>query len=106
MGGHLTGREVATAVLAWASLAAWVVLFVGAIIRAASGRADDTTNLTFLPFALFAFIPYELLRRDALNRRRRKILDRVCTHCGYNLTGNVSGVCPECGTAVTGKAGT
>ena len=21
-------------------------------------------------------------------------------HCGYNLTGNVSGVCPECGTAV------
>lgn len=23
-----------------------------------------------------------------------------CRHCGYNLTGNVSGVCPECGTAV------
>ncbi len=21
-----------------------------------------------------------------------------CTSCGYNLTGNVSGVCPECGT--------
>jgi hypothetical protein len=21
-----------------------------------------------------------------------------CHHCGYNLTGNVSGVCPECGT--------
>ena len=20
-----------------------------------------------------------------------------CRHCGYNLTGNVSGVCPECG---------
>jgi predicted RNA-binding Zn-ribbon protein involved in translation (DUF1610 family) len=25
-------------------------------------------------------------------------------HCGYNLTGNVSGVCPECGTAVPARA--
>jgi hypothetical protein len=24
----------------------------------------------------------------------------ICTSCAYNLTGNVSGVCPECGTAV------
>ncbi len=23
-----------------------------------------------------------------------------CEHCGYNLTGNVSGICPECGTPV------
>jgi len=23
----------------------------------------------------------------------------ICTACGYNLTGNVSGVCPECGRA-------
>lgn len=22
-----------------------------------------------------------------------------CTNCGYDLTGNVSGVCPECGAA-------
>jgi len=22
----------------------------------------------------------------------------ICLHCGYDLTGNVSGVCPECGT--------
>jgi len=24
----------------------------------------------------------------------------LCIHCGYNLTGNVSGVCPECGERV------
>jgi hypothetical protein len=30
-------------------------------------------------------------------RRRRKGL---CVRCGYNLTGNTSGVCPECGVAV------
>jgi hypothetical protein len=29
-----------------------------------------------------------------------------CRKCFYDLTGNVSGVCPECGTAVAGKAGT
>ncbi len=23
-----------------------------------------------------------------------------CRNCGYNLTGNTSGVCPECGTAL------
>jgi hypothetical protein len=28
----------------------------------------------------------------------------ICRHCGYSLTGNVSGVCPECGTRV-GKVG-
>lgn len=25
---------------------------------------------------------------------------RICTKCGYNLHGNVSGICPECGTPV------
>jgi hypothetical protein len=27
-----------------------------------------------------------------------------CVSCGYNLTGNTSGVCPECGTTVPRKA--
>jgi hypothetical protein len=27
-----------------------------------------------------------------------------CRKCEYNLTGNTSGVCPECGTKVEGKA--
>lgn len=30
--------------------------------------------------------------------RRRRV--GHCTDCGYDLTGNVSGVCPECGTKV------
>lgn len=25
----------------------------------------------------------------------------ICTNCGYNLTGNTSGTCPECGASVT-----
>jgi hypothetical protein len=36
-------------------------------------------------------------------RKRRLIATgNPCKACGYNLTGNLSGVCPECGTAVPG----
>jgi hypothetical protein len=30
-------------------------------------------------------------------RRRKRETTDVCVQCGYDLTGNVSGVCPECG---------
>ncbi len=42
------------------------------------------------------------------DRRRDAIRKGVCEKCGYSLTGNVSGRCPECGTdvpAVDGVAG-
>jgi hypothetical protein len=32
---------------------------------------------------------------------RRQSDPRLCTRCGYDLTGNLSGTCPECGTLVT-----
>jgi hypothetical protein len=33
-------------------------------------------------------------------RRHTRFLNRsICRSCGYNLTGNTSGVCPECGAA-------
>jgi len=36
--------------------------------------------------------------------RRKKHAEAVgqCLACGYNLTGNASGVCPECGTVIQG----
>lgn len=33
-------------------------------------------------------------------RDRRPVDARICPECGYNLTGNVTGRCPECGTAI------
>jgi hypothetical protein len=39
-------------------------------------------------------------------RCRRKFGRNGCPACGYNLTGNTSGVCPECGTPVPRKAET
>lgn len=42
----------------------------------------------------------------AIQLRRRLIRLGVgfCQKCGYDLSGNMSGVCPECGTAIPGKA--
>jgi hypothetical protein len=48
--------------------------------------------LTF-PSAVFPFL-YIAIRI----RRRRRSPFACCTTCSYNLTGNTSGVCPECGT--------
>ncbi|HXE54709.1 MAG TPA: hypothetical protein VN541_16930 [Tepidisphaeraceae bacterium] len=48
---------------------------------------------------LSAFIPaWWTLRRV---RSSLKIGHGGCAVCGYNLTGNTSGTCPECGTAIT-----
>lgn len=35
-----------------------------------------------------------------LSARHRLTKDKSCDSCGYNLTGNVSGVCPECGKRI------
>lgn len=32
--------------------------------------------------------------------RRRRLAKGLCPSCEYNLTGNTSGVCPECGTRI------
>jgi hypothetical protein len=32
--------------------------------------------------------------------RQQRAAAGLCTKCGYNLTGNTSGVCPECGGAL------
>jgi len=40
---------------------------------------------------------YFLERWFARDRMRRA--KGLCRNCGYDLTGNVSGVCPECGEA-------
>jgi hypothetical protein len=37
-------------------------------------------------------------RRRAQRLRLRRARTGCCLTCGYRLTGNVSGICPECGT--------
>jgi hypothetical protein len=58
--------------------------------------------IVFMPFWLFAVITAALpLRWLALRlRQRAQNRDGYCASCGYNLTGNVTGICPECGATV------
>jgi len=34
------------------------------------------------------------------SKRLQRLRNACCIKCGYNLTGNISGTCSECGTAV------
>ncbi len=55
-----------------------------------------------LPAVVFGAYPVIAFIRAPLRRyrRRRRRKRGLCLTCGYNLTGNTSGVCPECGTRV------
>ena len=53
------------------------------------------------PLVLFAAYPTLAFIRGPLRRRRRK-RKGLCRTCGYDLTANVSDVCPECAAKVEG----
>ena len=53
--------------------------------------------------AFAAVIAWRFVERRQTRRVRRR-RQGLCTECGYDLTGNVSGKCPECGTPVSAKA--
>lgn len=57
------------------------------------GLAIDAAVYAVLWFAIVRALAYV---RDWMRRHRRMRLG-CCAHCGYDLKGNVSGVCPECG---------
>lgn len=50
---------------------------------------------------LFALLPVAWFISHRRTRRRAR--QNGCVSCGYNLTSNTSGVCPECGTPVAAK---
>ena len=52
------------------------------------------------PGNVLAYVPATYLILWWLGRRPAR---GVCHSCRYDLTGNVSGVCPECGTEVEAK---
>ena len=56
----------------------------------------DSSSVTFPAWAITA--PLFLLGLPTVRRLRRRPLPGCCHACGYDLTGNTSGVCPECGT--------
>ena len=62
----------------------------------ASGQDGVLVVPLWIPIVLMSTYPVLAFIRGPVRRwRRRK--KGLCIKCGYNLTGNVSGMCPECG---------
>jgi len=60
--------------------------------------------LIFMLYLIGAGLAFWLTRRDIRRRLRTQLTKKgipICIPCGYNLTGNESGTCPECGTPTT-----
>ncbi|MHC4445181.1 MAG: hypothetical protein ACYTF1_05500 [Planctomycetota bacterium] len=43
-------------------------------------------------------IGYIIAKR--IERRKQRRANNLCINCSYNLTGNTSGICPECGEII------
>ena len=74
------------------------------VVTPAGGAGTCTTRYQvivappWLVAAALSVLPALRARRFVLDRRRaRRGADGYCADCGYDLTGNASGRCPECG---------
>jgi hypothetical protein len=71
--------------------------------RVRGGRLITVVLFYFLLAPAFALLP--LLQWWASRRARARRTKGQCARCSYDLTGNVSGVCPECGTPTQSAEG-
>ncbi len=53
----------------------------------------------YIPLLIFSLMPAIFILRSTLRQRDRN----RCSKCDYNLTGNQSGKCPECGQPIVGQ---
>jgi hypothetical protein len=61
----------------------------------------DTSTLELLYLAGLLFL-ISLIARLLLRKTEISVSFK-CEYCNYNLTGNVSGICPECGNVIVGE---
>ena len=62
-------------------------------------RTTISFSVALWPLLLFVLV-YPSVTVVKLIRRRSRLRSGHCENCGYDLTGNVSGTCPECSTPV------
>jgi hypothetical protein len=71
------------------------------VVEPGNGRNQSALSGVTTPIwplaAALALLPLVSLARHVRRRVRARGTTGRCPRCGYNLTGNVSGVCPECG---------
>ncbi len=61
---------------------------------------QEITTPSWFPALLYGAFPTISLLRFVRRWRKRRRNPTGCINCDYDLTGNASGVCPECGRAI------
>jgi hypothetical protein len=71
------------------------------------GRDHTTQRQAWLPLWLLSvlLLVLPLFRAIGWLRRHRRNRHQQCVSCGYDLTANTSGACPECGTRTDSGVG-
>jgi hypothetical protein len=93
------GPQRGVGTIAAMPLALRITIAIAVVTLLAAGLVQgDSAAVAFviLPAALAGLLGWDLIDRPNA-RRRRRLRNGQCIRCGYDLTGNVSGVCPECG---------
>ena len=82
---------------------------VAAIVAPVGGSAGWLPSLPQIAAQVIAFLAFtglaHLLIWPRVRREIWKRVPKICPACGYDLTANASGVCPECGRAVAADRG-
>lgn len=82
-----------------AAIASTLIIFAGAFVL-----LDSAGNVVSLLAACGALCAIALALTGR-SMQKSKYRPDHCPSCDYNLTGNVSGICPECGTPVENVVG-
>jgi hypothetical protein len=83
--------------LGWLGIGATLALMISMGLA-----AGFESFMVMLPFIVLGSV-FPLVSSTTIIYKNRKPIPvdyPACERCGYNLTGNVSGICPECGRAI------
>ena len=78
------------------SLLAFTICLAACVLPPVASMSDGRAFWPGVACIVAASGTIYVLRRPGRIRRERRARGQ-CVRCGYNMTGNVSGVCPECG---------
>ena len=72
--------------------------------KVGSQRFPDTSRLHQVLIPIWLILVPVVIAAIYLWRSDRRTAPGHCPHCNYNLTGNTTGTCPECGHALADTA--